>query len=472
MASHNIITFGLEYELKLRLTKSQIQEELSSDSISKDVQVVTDPGRVRLIKVGPQYLQNDYLNFAFRDSQPHPQRTTLVNRSTGEECDYRGYSTEALRIMQKRLQTIPGYQTTSIYQGKGKQSDFSSARLHLTHDASLNGLTKTAKIATGLCTPLEADTTDFVGTEIVTAPHTSPEEACDEVQKISAALRSDGLNYHIDDECGMHIHVGKQDGSPFNIKALQHLAYLVLIYEHEFARWFTPSRRGTNFETKSNRLDFATECPSPKPQHAYLCDEAGNITEGSVEAVWNYQPLSEIRKSIFDDVDSAENPLQAFIKLMGDKGHIVNFSYSARNITNNQPAATVEFRQHQGTLNGSDVLHWARHCTALVALAQKYADSNTQHPITTWEDNIDIENLWREMKLPESTRHFYRERLQEFDERWPDVHQTPLCEPEMVFDDDFCFSDEESEDSEPSMTEEDVQEKCWNVTSRETLTRG
>jgi hypothetical protein len=216
MASLHNITFGLEYELKLRLTLSQIQEELSSDSASKHVQVVTDPGQVRLTNVGPQYLQNNYLNFAFRDSQPHPQRTTLVNKATGEECDYRGYSTEALKIMQKRLQAIPGYQSTSIYQGKGKQSDFSSARLHLTHDASLNGLTKAAKLATGICTPSEAETTDFVGTEIVTAPHTSPQEACDEVQKISAALRSDGLDYHIDDECAMHIHVGKEDGSPFN----------------------------------------------------------------------------------------------------------------------------------------------------------------------------------------------------------------------------------------------------------------
>jgi hypothetical protein len=460
MASHNNITFGLEYELKLRLTKSHIQEELSCDSSSKHIQVVTDPGQVRLSNVGPQYLKNNYLNFAFYDSHSHPQRTTLVSKTTGDECDFRGYSTEALKIMQKRLQAIPGYQTTSIYQGKGKQSDFSSARLHLTHDASLNGLTKTAKIATGLCTPLNADTTDFVGTEIVTAPHTSPQEACDEVQRISAALRSDGLDYHLDDECAMHIHVGKQDGSPFDIKTLQHLAYMVLVHEHEFARWTIPLKRGTDFETKSNRMDFATECPSPEPQHAYLCDQAGNITEGSVEAVWNYQPLSEIRKAIFDDVDSADNPLKAFVKLMGDKGHIVNFSYSARDVTNNEPAATVEFRQHQGTLNGDDVLHWARHCTALVALAQIYADNDTQYAINSWEDTIDIENLWREMKLPESTKQFYRLRVEEFDERWPDVHQTPLCEPDMVFDDDFSFSDEESEVSGPSMTEDGVQEKC------------
>jgi hypothetical protein len=460
MASLNNITFGLEYELKLRLTLSQIQEELSSDSASKHIQVVTDPGQVRLTNVGPQYLQNNYLNFAFRDSQPHPQRTILVNKATGEQCDYRGYSTEALKIMQKRLQAIPGYQSTSIYQGKGKQSDFSLARLHLTHDASLNGLTKAAKFATGLCTPSEAETTDFVGTEIVTAPHTSPQEACDEVRQISAALRSDGLDYHIDDECAMHIHVGKEDGLPFNLKALQHLAYLVLIYEYEFARWTIPTKRGTGFETKSNRMNFATECPSPKSQHAYLCDEAGNITEGSVEAVWNYQPLSDVRKAIFDDVDSSDDPLKAFVKLMGDKGHIVNFSYSARDVTNNEPAATVEFRQHQGTLSGDDVLHWARHCTALVALAQKYADNDTQCPITSWSDKIDIEDLWREMKLPESTKHFYRLRIQEYDERWPDVHQTPLCEPDMVFDDDFSFSDEESEDFEPSMTEDGIQEKC------------
>ncbi|KAG9957427.1 hypothetical protein KCU61_g9142, partial [Aureobasidium melanogenum] len=462
MASSNYnITFGLEYELKLRVTASQLRQELQSDPTTKNIEVVTDAGQVRLSKVGPQYLQNDYLNFAFRDNTSHPQRTTLVSKVTGEQCEFRGYSTEALRIVQKRLQAVSGYEATAIYQGQGKQADFSSAPLYLTHDASLNGLNKAAKIATGLCTSDQADTTDFIGTEIVTAPRNSPQEACDEANKISSALRSDGLDYLIDDECAMHIHVGNQDGTRFNIKTLQHLAYLVLIYEHEFARMTVPRKRGSDFETRSNRLDFATECPSPEPHHAYLCDQRGVNTEGSVEVIWNYQSLSDIRKALFDDVDSAEDPYKAFVNLMGDKGHIVNFSYSACDITNSEPAATIEFRQHQGTLNGDDVLHWARHCTALVALAQKYTDNNTQYPITTWKDNTDIEQLWREMKLPESTKHFYRNRIQEFDERWPDVHQTPLCEPDMVFDDDFSFSDEESEDSEPNMTEEvDVQEKC------------
>lgn len=462
MASSNIITFGLEYEIKLRVTASQLQKELQSDPTTKNIEVVTDAGQVRLSKVGPQYLQNDYLNFAFRDDVSHPQRTTLVSKVTGEQCGFRGYSTEALRIVQKRLQTIPGYEATAIYQGQGKQADFSSAPLYLTHDASLNGLSKAAKIATGLCTADQADTTDFIGTEIVTAPRNSPQEACDEASKISAALRSDGLDYHIDDECAMHIHVGNQDGTRFDIKTLQHLAYLILVYEHEFARMTVPRKRGGDFETRSNRLDFATECPSPQPHHAYLCDQQGVNTEGSVEVVWNYQSLSQIRKALFNDVDSAEDPYKAFVNLMGDKGHIVNFSYAARDTTNNEPAATVEFRQHQGTLNGDDVLHWARHCTALVALAQQYTDDNTQCPITTWSDNIDIEQLWREMRLPESTKQFYRNRIEEYNERWPDVQQTSLCEPDMVFDDDdFCFSDEESEDSEPNMTEEtDVQEKC------------
>ncbi|CAD0081624.1 unnamed protein product [Aureobasidium vineae] len=416
----NNFTFGVEYELKLRITVDQLQEELSSDLTTKQIQVATNPG----------------------------QRTTLVNKVTGEQCEFRGYSTEALRIVQKHIQAIPGYEAITIYQGSGKQADFSSAPVYLTHDASLNGLNKAAKIATGLCTPDQADITDFVGTEIVTAPRDSPQEACDEAHKISAALRSDGLDYHIDDECAMHIHVGKQDGTHFDIKTLQHLAYLVLIYEHEFARMTIPRKRGGDFETRSNRLDFATECPSPETHRAYVCDQEGNISEGS------------IRKALFEKVDLAEDPHKAFVKLMGDKGHIVNFSYSARDIRNNEPAATVEFRQHQGTLDGDDVLHWSRHCTALVALAQKYADNNARYPVTTWEDNIDIEQLWREMKLPESTKQFYRNRIQEFDERWPDVHQTPLCEPDMVFDDDFSFSDEESEGSAPSMTEDDVEEEC------------
>jgi hypothetical protein len=120
MASHNNITFGLEYELKLRLTKSQIQEEISSDSSSKHIQVVTDPGQVRLSNVGPQYLKNNYLNFAFHDSHSHPQRTTLVNKTTGDECDFRGYSTEALRIMQNATPSHPWLPNNQHLPGKRK----------------------------------------------------------------------------------------------------------------------------------------------------------------------------------------------------------------------------------------------------------------------------------------------------------------------------------------------------------------
>ncbi|THW84803.1 hypothetical protein D6D15_08572 [Aureobasidium pullulans] len=459
--SSSNLTFGLEYEFKLRVTAEQLQQELRSNPTTSNIEVVTNPGRVRLSTAGPQYLQNDYLNFAFRDPGNHPQSTTLVSKTTGKQCDFRGYTTEALKIVQRCLQAIPDYHSTTIYQGASKQQDFSSARLHLTNDTSLNGLTNATKVSRGLCTPEEANTTDFIACEIVTAPHSSLEEASEEIAKVSTALCSDHLDYHMDDECAMHIHVGKEDGTPFSLKTLQHLAYLVLVYEHEAARWTIPRNRGADFETASNRVDFATECPAPEPHHAYICDKAGAITEGSVEVIWNYQSLAEIRKALFDDVDAAEDPLKAFVKLMGStKGRIVNFSYCGRDITNNEPAATVEFRQHQGTLDSGDVLHWGRHCTALVALAEKYATTNTQCPITAWTDTIDIEQLWREMTLPESTRHFYRCRIQEFDARWPDVHPTPLCEPDMVFDDDFSFSDdEESEDSEPDMTEAEVQEK-------------
>jgi hypothetical protein len=462
------MTFGLEYEIKLQITTTQLRQELDSNSATTNIEILAQPGAVRLSKVGPQYLQNDYLNFAFRDPSTGPLRTQLVSRTTGQECAFRGYSTEALRILQKRLQTIPGYETTTIYQSAGKQSDFSSARLYLTHDASLNGLSRATKLSQGLCAPDQADYVDFVGTEIVTAPHQSPEEASLEVNKISAALLSDGHNYHIDDECAMHIHVGKNDGTPFAVRTLQNLAYLSLVYEHELARFTIPRKRGNDFETLSNRLDFATECPPAVNQHAYLCDQAGNITDGSIEAIWNYQSLQEIRKALFDDVDKADNPLQAFVKLMGtSKGRIVNFSYCARDITNNEPAATVEFRQHQGTLSGDDVLHWSRHCTALVALAERYATTNSQCPVTDWKETIDIEQLWREMKLSDSTRHFYRQRIQGYEQRWPDEHPVPLFEPEMTFDDDFCYSDDDAsqevEDSEPSMTEAEVQsipEQC------------
>lgn len=461
------LTFGVEYELKIRLTKAQLQEELDSSTTTKHLEIITNPGPVRLSKVGPQYLRNDYVNFAFNDPQAtgvYPERATLVSKTTGQECTFRGYSDEALLIMQKHLQAIPGYESTDIYRGAAKkQCDFSSARLHLTTDASLNGLSRTTKLNQGLCSIEDVDNVDFVGAEIVTAPQKSPLEARDEANNISSALSSNGLSYHIDDECALHVHVGKPDGTPLSVKTLQHLAYLTLVYEQEIARLTVPKKRGADFETMSNRVDFAAECPPTAETHAFLTSAQGQTEEGTIKIIYNYESLPNITKALFDKVDKADNKLQAFKQLMGTtKGRIVNFAYCARDIHNNEPAATVEFRQHQGSLSGDDVLHWTRHCTALVALAEHYAETNTQCAVTAWDQNIDIEHLWREMKLPESTKHFYRQRIQEFEQRWPDVHPMPLFEPPFYFDDDDDFSlyDDEAEASEPNMTEADVPEKC------------
>lgn len=99
-----------------------------------------------------------------------------------------------------------------------------------------------------------------------------------------------------------------------------------------------------------------------------------------------------------------------------EMGRLVNFSYCNGKKGEHSIPATVEFRQHQGSLDGNDVFHWARHCIALVSLAQRYAaEGKVWESDMHWDDPVNIEHLWEEMDLSKDTRNFYRQRIDQAD---------------------------------------------------------
>lgn len=211
---------------------------------------------------------------------------------------------------------------------------------------------------------------------------------------------------------------------------IAHLAFLAVVFEDELARLHPVSRRdGANLEIKRNRAMFALECAEPVDRAVTEFD-----TDGSPRTVYKkhspvYKPLTEI-KTTLEGIHQATNSEVAFHRLVGDKQQLVNFTYSSR--SKEQGAATVEFRQHRGTLDPDEVTHWVQHCLAMVRLAQRYAASESSCPVTDWDDEINIEDLWKEMDLAEDSREFFRGKIAEYTNEAPDW--TP---EELFFLDEF-----------------------------------
>lgn len=130
--------------------------------------------------------------------------------------------------------------------------------------------------------------------------------------------------------------------------------------------------------------------------------------------------LEDIHARLFDDVDAAEvkeeKGLDKLLSYMGcgrDKDRIVNFRALLGGKDGKRPK-TVEFRQHAGTLDVQEVGWWVRFCLGLVQLAWRYGVEGQVGKMKSWEDKIDIEDLWEAMGFQEEGREFYRKRREQW----------------------------------------------------------
>lgn len=239
----------------------------------------------------------------------------------------------------------------------------------------------------------------------------------------------------------VHVHVGlepDEDWGPVDIpiKVLQHLAWLVAVFEDAITLLHHPERHGYS-GTKihehacSNRRAFADWADGgfPVPEKYHICDTAQSA----------FNPLKAF-KQIFTATDHvklrAALSNEPSVNNLGFRNTFVNFTNIASGRGEREPFKTVEFRQHCGTGDAIEIKEWIYFVSSLFRAAERKAnqdfevtspphDTDVCSPIDLDLERAKYKNLFSKrqrtfrelfdlMELPVERRRYWWERVQVF----------------------------------------------------------
>ncbi|KAI4183188.1 MAG: hypothetical protein L6R41_005534 [Letrouitia leprolyta] len=315
------LTFGLEFEHILLFHSSFLQALLPPGTqIQKSLPYDT---RFDIRQTTSQYQLSRpvYNGWALTSPTTYP---SPFGNDWHNECiqryGVRGYADEGLR-MEKAVLERGSREKVNVHNGKGKMKDFS--RWHLVTDTSLIGLTEEEIAATlndlGTAAIRGNDNVNFHDNDIDTQDwDSSPVELVtrvfrlddnddddddddDRVTEASFAEINTMVNclnpvlsypshryldqQHIDHlrqrqarhlstvspHCGLHVHIGTLLPDGFPLPLLQHLAYILTIYEPVLSSlhpvWRRPGHEGAEVDLRGNR-----ECFFEEPAYNYTDD--------------------------------------------------------------------------------------------------------------------------------------------------------------------------------------------------------
>lgn len=219
----------------------------------------------------------------------------------------------------------------------------------------------------------------------------------------------------VTEQCGMHIHVGLPpidgranfENAKFDLATLQHLAYILVMYESAISTVHPRYRRqgspAAAVEIQSNVDAFRRKMARPAVVgQIWSTNKLDNVCEKN-----NMLPLAQARNMIWRDGMTPN----ALVNLMGPgKGRIVNWSYLHR--LPHEGPRTLEFRQHEGTLDAEAVQWWALFVTGLVQLANHMGQLSPRgagdgYKYSAWNKAMNVFDLLDLMDFPAVGRvHF------------------------------------------------------------------
>lgn len=429
------LTFGIEVEFILAFEEPMLQQELDrAGDTSRIVKDLTEEQRMKLRTGGLTYAhtRRHYMGWALTSEveppsagRPIPYIDPYVDAH--REFGFRAYADEISHIAQTLL---PGPPDVQSIRKDGKRVEFS--RWYISDDSSLLGVDKQTLIENLGCRVTDVDNWDSHGVELVSRPLPATSTSFEEIQQYLEPLRGTAFSRHgsmVTPHCALHVHVGFADPSPgqarttFSLPTLQHLAYILVMYEAQISRMHPPSRRaGSDAAMKDcvTNLDVFDEASLNAVYQAFDRDSTeanGELKEGNeLEAPFE-TPLSYdlSRRLIFtSDMTTAK-----LVKLMCGtlKDHIVNFTYLLRPA---QAARTLEFRQHEGTLDAEAIRWWVNFVLGLVKLADQMAHKYGANEDYAGEGYLRAENggearleeLWEFMGFDQEGQLFYERRME------------------------------------------------------------
>ncbi len=392
------LSFGIEMELLFAFQEQPLTNVLKRKHPAASV-IKNLTGPQQDACRSKQYPRYPYNSWALLNAGTNP--TTLRTSVKTPAGEIRAYMNEPLELVSEILVSTIEHKIDNPV-GCGAMPDYST--WNISSDDSIIALPSSEK-AKALDTK-DPNGWDTFGLELISPPHNDISTAKEEVNAILSKLRGtpeSPFGILLDDSCGFHVHVGLPDGEALPIRVLQHIAYILVVYEEQIGLLHDPKRRNRQEEIKSNREAFLAECPEPVER--MVEDEDGNMVVKKFEPL--FTALEEVRRQIFDEVDKADDPYEALKERVGtERSYIVNFKH----INRESGPRTIEFRQHAASEDPSEIFWWVEFCLGLVRLAMWYDASAEECPVHDWKDRIDIEDLLDAMGMRDAGKEYYRRK--------------------------------------------------------------
>ena len=450
------LTFGVEIEHIFAFHQSLLQEHLDDAKDASKIEKEIDEETRRELRLVPQrYLATRKLyngwGLTGPTSYPSGEAESGYQEKFEEQLrryDCRGYGNEPLYLARKAL-TESSTSTGSALEVhvhdsfKRKATDF--AKWQLVNDVSLLGLPHEELVAAlgdkeeGGFMSGKADKWDSHGIELVSRVLPFVEDSFKEISDYLDVLQGKRTRRFrhkafLSEHCGLHVHLGRpaspeqgEQRTGFPLSTLQHLAYMLVIYEGAISTLFPVSRRGdtgvSSMDLKSNRNRFYKEEDledGPELTFEELTSQDYQVPPEEDSPLFCFR---EARSLIFAEGQTYESLAQLMCPESVGRNAIVNFMYTARGP--GEGAQTVEFRQHEGCLDAGGIRWWVKFCAGLVHFAERMAWRHGASPDydgegykwVKWSEEIGIEDLMAEMDLEEEGKRWAEERKKRFAEQ-------------------------------------------------------
>lgn len=445
------LTFGVELECVFGFHESLLIEHLKTLGVdpSAIVKNLTDDMKLDFRRCRMDYMltRRQYMSWAL--TSPVPLLPSGEQTPTGlrlENFGCRPYADEILHVALPLLPAGTEFQSL-VYQGK--RDTFS--QWHVCEDTSIMGADKQTLVASLGDRIVDASAWDSHGLELVSRILEPSPAAFAEISSFLSSLRGDAASRHgalITDHCGMHVHIGlpppagAQNGDvlpSFSLSTIQHLSYLLVMYETEFSSLHpAPRRQGdmSQIDVASNLDDFYADMESrmtydDDDDWDPELDDDDNIAAQSLLTPPPTPPpssdcpepelyyglsFSRAREMIF----APGMTMTKLVKMMcgTSRQHIVNFQYLLRD---EHCARTIEFRQHAGCLDADDVREWVQLLVKLVKKAHIMsqtvgADWNGEgYPhLEDKRDGGGAAELMEVLEVDQPTRTYWMARVERF----------------------------------------------------------
>lgn len=215
----------------------------------------------------------------------------------------------------------------------------------------------------------------------VVSPVLQGEDGIAQVRKVLKALEAAGAT--VDRECGVHVHWGVGD---WTLEKFKILYRMYAKFETSIDAVLAPSRR-------LNNSRWCAGYGNGLINHATVTDFFGKIKAA--------RTLQDLRRAV---ASTSFN----------------QYRYRKLNMEAFWVHSTIEFRQHQGTLNADKAEHWIRFTGAMISNAddlrqvRNWGDGDVEG--ARWKLDYMLERMLKFKYLPTATSRFLKKRARAFEQ--------------------------------------------------------